>query len=123
MQVQENLIRGIIDIVILQMLERRDMYGYELFQEIRKRSGGEIVVKDGSLYPVMYRMVSRGYIKETVVLVGKRRTRKYYHLTDIGREHLYNMNNEFDRLKRGLDNIMNYVEPPEETDQLQMELP
>lgn len=112
MQIQENLIRGIIDIVILQMLENRDMYGYELFQEIRKRSGGEIVVKDGSLYPVMYRMVSHGYIKETTVLVGKRRTRKYYHITDPGREHLHSMKAEFDRLKRGLDNIINYKEEP-----------
>lgn len=98
------------------MLDERDMYGYELFQEIRKRSGGEIVVKDGSLYPAMYRMVGRGYIKETVVLVGKRRTRKYYHLTDTGREYLHSMKNAFDSLKKGLDNIINYRENSETDD-------
>ncbi|MCM1529118.1 MAG: PadR family transcriptional regulator [Alistipes sp.] len=110
MQAQENLIRGVIDIVILLMLEKRDMYGYELFQAVKDRSGGEIAIKDGSLYPVMYRMVSRDYVRENTVLVGKRRTRKYYHITDLGKEHLHIMLEEFNRLRRGLDNIVNSKE-------------
>lgn len=108
MVIQESLIRGNIDIVVLHLLQERDMYGYEIIQQLNIRSDGEFTVKFGSLYPVMYRMIERGILTEETVLVGKRRIRKYYHLTDIGTEYLETIKSEYFRIASGMNKILNY---------------
>jgi PadR family transcriptional regulator PadR len=85
MHIQENLKRGTAEIVLLHLLQQRSMYGYEIMQEMKARSNGKFILKDGSMYPILYRMIDKGLIKAERVLVGKRRTRVYYHLTDAGK--------------------------------------
>ena len=57
MQVRENLKRGTVEMILLHLLQERDMYGYELLQEMNERSKGKFTLKDGSMYPIMYRMI------------------------------------------------------------------
>lgn len=108
MVIQESLVRGNIDIAVLHLLQERDMYGYEIIQQLKIRSDGDFTVKFGSLYPVMYRMIERGILTEETVLVGKRRIRKYYHLTDIGTEYLQTIKSEYFRIVSGMNKILNY---------------
>lgn len=114
MLIQESLMRGNIDVALLHLLHERDMYGYELVQEMKKRSGGLFVVKDGSMYPVMYRMIERGVLAEEAVLVGKRRIRKYYHLTPYGLEYLEEITKEYYKVLEGMDKLLNYKEEKSE---------
>lgn len=107
MMIQESLMRGNIDVAILHLLNERDMYGYELVQEMKKRSDGLFIVKDGSMYPVLYRMIERGVLAEEAVLVGKRRIRKYYHLTPYGLEYLDKITKEYYKVLDGMDKIIN----------------
>ena len=72
--------RGVMALILLSLLRREDMYGYQLVQETERRSGGRLKTQEGSLYPVLYRLQEQGLISDRRVLVGKRMTRVYYHL-------------------------------------------
>ena len=113
MQVRENLKRGTVEMVLLHLLQERDMYGYELLQLMNERSVGKFTLKDGSMYPIMYRMIDKGLITDKQVLVGKRRTRVYYHLTDEGKKYLEELKAEYFFITEGISNILNYQEEKE----------
>ena len=83
-----NYQRGVASLVLLALLKQQDMYGYQLVQEAEKQSRGALVMQEGSLYPVLYRLLEAGYISDRKELVGKRMTRIYYHLEPKGAEYL-----------------------------------
>ncbi|MDE6781538.1 MAG: PadR family transcriptional regulator, partial [Ruminococcus sp.] len=78
MKICESLKRGTVEMVLLHLLSEREMYGYEILTEMKERSGGQFAIKDGSMYPTLYRMIDNGLIEDEQVLVGRRRTRVYY---------------------------------------------
>lgn len=88
MGVSENLKRGVTELVLLSLLAQRDMYGYEMSQELQTRSGGKFILQESSMYPTLYRLEDKGYITAFKQQVGKRRTRMYYHLEPCGLEYL-----------------------------------
>ena len=53
---QSNFRRGVMSLVLLSLLKREDMYGYQLVTEIQRLSEGKIVTQEGSLYPVLYKL-------------------------------------------------------------------
>lgn len=107
MRVRENLKRGTIEMVLLHLLSEREMYGYEILSEMRERSGGQFAIKDGSMYPILYRMIDKGLIEDEQVLVGRRRTRVYYHITDYGKEYLENIKEEYKFVTNGINELLN----------------
>jgi len=109
-QVREHFKRGVSEIAILHLLNERDMYGYELLREIGKRSQNKFVLKYSSLYPVLYRLIDKGIISDTQKLVGKRRTRVYYHLTEMGKEYYEELKSEYYYITEGFNYLMNYQE-------------
>ncbi|MGN0615660.1 PadR family transcriptional regulator [Ruminococcus flavefaciens] len=114
MQVRENLKRGTVEMILLHLLQGRDMYGYELLQEMNERSKGKFTLKDGSMYPILYRMIDKGLITDEQVLVGRRRTRVYYHLTDEGKKYLNEIKEEYFFITEGISNILNFKEESNE---------
>ena len=85
---QASFRRGVMSLVILSLLKREDMYGYQLVQETEKSSGGRLTTQEGSLYPVLYKLLDQGLISDQKVQVGKRMTRVYYHLEPAGAQRL-----------------------------------
>ena len=57
MSINENLRRGTIDLLLLTLLQEEDMYGYQLSQQLARRSGGLYTMTEGSMYPSLYRML------------------------------------------------------------------
>jgi len=108
MQVRENLKRGTAEMILLHLLLEKDMYGYEILQEIKERSREKFILKDGSMYPILYRMIDKGLITDNQVLVGKRRTRVYYHITDEGKKYLDEIKAEYFFITEGISNILKY---------------
>lgn len=98
--------RGVMSLVILALLKREDMYGYQLVQETAQTSGGRIVTQEGSLYPVLYKLLEQGYISDRKVLVGKRMTRIYYHLEPAGEQQLQELIREYEEISTGLQQII-----------------
>ena len=80
-----ELIKGTLTTIILNLLEAKGrMYGYEIFQLVKERSDGKILLKDGSLYPALQKMHKDGLLVTEEEFIGKR-VRKYYKLTPKGK--------------------------------------
>lgn len=103
---QNSFRRGIMSLVLLSLLRREDMYGYQLVQETINLSGGRIMTQEGSLYPVLYKLQEKGYVSDRKVLVGKRMTRVYYHLEPSGLAYLHTLMEEYNAISTGLRMIM-----------------
>lgn len=100
--VQTSFRRGVMSLVILGLLKKEDMYGYQLVQETERQSGGRIVTQEGSLYPVLYKLLDQGYISDRKVQVGKRMTRIYYHLEPAGEARLNELLREYEEVTKGV---------------------
>ncbi len=94
--------------LILHLLKDEEMYGYQLTQEISKRSGGTFRITEGSMYPTLYRLIDKELISNRVELVGKRRTRVYYKIEPKGAEYLKKLVTEYELTNKGIASIMNY---------------
>ena len=105
--IEENLKRGIPEMLILRMLSDEDMYGYQMINEMNMRGKGLIDIKEGSLYGPLYRLIDKNYISENKVLVGKRRTRVYYHLEPLGVEYLNTIVDVYSKITEAVNLIMN----------------
>ena len=103
---QVSFRRGVMSLVILALLKREDMYGYQLVQEIARSSGGRISTQEGSLYPVLYRLLDQGLISDRKVQVGKRMTRVYYHLDSAGEARLLALIREYEETTQGVFQII-----------------
>lgn len=86
--VEENIRSGLIEVIILSMLSKEDMYAYDIKQTVEEKSGGLIRLRDGSMYGPLYRMLERKLISSRQELVGEKRFRNYYHLEERGKEYL-----------------------------------
>ena len=103
---QASFRRGVMTLVILALLKREDMYGYQLVQECERASGGALVTQEGSLYPVLYKLLDSGMISDYRVKSGKRMTRVYYHLEPAGTARLDELIQEYTEITRGIFNII-----------------
>lgn len=108
---QNSFRRGVMSLVILSLLKREDMYGYQLVQETYRLSGGCITTQEGSLYPVLYKLQDQGLISDRKVQVGKRMTRIYYHLEPAGAVRLEELIFEYNEISRGIQMILGGIEP------------
>lgn len=104
---QSSFRRGAMSLVLVALLRREDMYGYQLVQETERASGGRLTTQEGSLYPVLYKLLDQGLISDKKVLVGKRMTRIYYHLEPSGEKRLEELIAEYEEITRGVLNIIN----------------
>ena len=103
---QSSFRRGVMSLVILALLKKEDMYGYQLVQETIQTSGGRIVTQEGSLYPVLYKLLDQGLISDRKVQVGKRMTRIYYHLEPAGEVRLQELIQEYESITQGVHMII-----------------
>jgi len=99
-EVSKQLKKGVIEILILSLLREEKMYGYQLIQELDARSCGVFKMKEGTLYPVLYRLEDSKYIDSCWEQDHERRSvpRKYYMITDEGIKSLENMKQELETL-------------------------
>jgi transcriptional regulator len=79
-----ELKKGSAELLILSLVEDQPRHGYDLCQLIERRSDGALRFKAASLYPLLYRLECRGWIKGRWVESGGRR-RRYYRITAEGR--------------------------------------
>lgn len=85
-QVQLKLMKGVLDLVVLGLLQRRSMHGYEIITRIRKIFG--VYFGSSTIYPLLNTLEKKGYVKSEWD-VSNERPRKMYKLTTEGEELLY----------------------------------
>jgi len=80
-----ELKKGSAELLVLSLVEARARHGYEIGKLIEERSGGALRYNIASLYPLLYRLEKRGWIKGQWVEKAGQRRRRYYRLTPTGR--------------------------------------
>ncbi len=82
-----DYLNGVPELLLLRLLNRQPMHGYELVQGIRILTGGVLAFGEGCVYPILHRLEADGLIRGTREAVGGR-TRVVYRLTPTGRKRL-----------------------------------
>ena len=90
-----NLKRASVELILLSLLCEEPMYGYQLAQEIKKRSNGQFSLMEASMYPVLGRLKEQGDVTMETVQKTPKSKRVYYHITEMGRNHLAQMKQIF----------------------------
>jgi DNA-binding PadR family transcriptional regulator len=79
-----ELVRSSTDLVILTLLLKRPMYGYEILVSLADRGNGQFQLKQGTLYPLLYRLEREGWIRANWETPPNGKQRKVYSLTAEG---------------------------------------
>ncbi|MGN0455776.1 MAG: PadR family transcriptional regulator [Acutalibacteraceae bacterium] len=105
-QNQDNFKRGTAEMLVLYLLSKEDLYGYQITHSFAEKSNGAYTMLEGSLYPILYKLTKNGCITDYVVPAGAKRTRRYYHLEEKGKEYLKEILSEYDAVMAGIDKIL-----------------
>ncbi|SFQ70550.1 MULTISPECIES: PadR family transcriptional regulator [unclassified Bacillus (in: firmicutes)] len=101
-----ELLKGSTSLIVLQMLQERDMYGYELVKELDKRSDHHLQVKEGTLYPALHKLENQEYIECYWQEQEKGPARKYYRITAAGKEMLDEKTQEWNQFVKVMNKVM-----------------
>jgi PadR family transcriptional regulator, regulatory protein PadR len=101
-----DLLQGTLDMLILRVLNNGKMHGWGIAQHIHLVSRDILKVEEGSLYPALYRMEEKGWIKSEWGLSENNRRAKYYELTKAGRKQLETEKQGWDRMCLAISEVL-----------------
>lgn len=101
-----ELVKGSTSLILLQLLNERDMYGYELVKELEQRSDNGLSVKEGTLYPALHKLEKQEYIECYWRQQEKGPARKYYRITKPGKELLLEKVREWQDFVQVMNKVM-----------------
>lgn len=84
MTIDKNLITGSTAMLVLKLLEDKNMYGYQMIEELAKRSDNTFSLKAGTLYPLLHNLEAQDMVSSYEEKADNGRMRKYYRLTKNG---------------------------------------
>ena len=100
-----ELKKGSAELLILSLVETRARHGYEISKLIESRSDGSLKFNIASLYPLLYRLEKRGWLKGRWVEKAGERRRRYYRLTAEGRKVLAAQRNTWREFVEAINRI------------------
>jgi len=100
-QTNPPFMSGVPELLLLRLLQQREMYGYELVGSIKEATGSAITLGEGVIYPVLHALERSGALKARRKPVNGR-TRVYYSLTPKGRQRLDRLQGEWQRVESGV---------------------
>src|SRR3569832_2103219 len=101
-----DLLQGTLDLIVLKALSWGPMLGFGLARWIQLTTDDVLQVEEGSLYPALYRMENRGWIKAQWALTENGRRAKYYKLTATGKRQLEAESRSWDAVSGAIAKIM-----------------
>ena len=88
MKIEKGLLSGSTPLLVLSLLKDGDKYGYEMVEELARRSDNTFLLKEGTLYPLLHSLEKEKLVQSYTKVAHNGRERKYYQLTESGREQL-----------------------------------
>ena len=101
-----ELVRGCAELVLLTLLLSRPMYGYEILTTLEERGNGGFQFKQGTLYPLLYRLEREGWIEAAWVEPEGAKRRKTYRITRDGRRAQRTKAAEWARLQAAVEALL-----------------
>ncbi len=105
MRIERELMRGAGPVAVLKLLERGEMYGYELVEALAKRTDGVLSMGQSTLYPLLYNLEAKGLIESVRREAPGGRERRYYRLTQRGRTRLTEQVREWQALSEAMQSL------------------
>ena len=103
MKFESQLLKGVAPVVVLEILTRGPMYGYELSQAIEQRSGQILTLGKGTLYPLLYNLEAKKLVTGKWEQNQSNRKRRYYSITSKGKGELAKQKEQLKELTTGLN--------------------
>ena len=94
--------KGVLELIVLESVRTKDMYGYELVEEVSK----VVDVKEGTIYPLLKRLTNEKYFETYLRESSEGPPRKYYHLTKAGEMYKDELKNEWLQFN---ESVMNFI--------------
>jgi len=101
-----ELLKGTLSLLILSMLSRKSMYGYEIASTVHRDTDGTFTWREGSLYPNLHKLQADGLIVGEWEEKEAGRKRRYYHITDAGRAALAEKMQSWRQLCEGVNRVL-----------------
>lgn len=95
--------KGVLEICVLALISKKDMYGYEIVQNISK----VINVNEGTIYPILRRLTKDEYFESYILESSEGPARKYYKITNLGKDYLDKMMKEWNDFVIAVSLILN----------------
>lgn len=96
---------GVPELLLLRVLSRGEMYGYELVKAVRAATDDAITLGEGVVYPALYGLEQRGALRASRKTVNGR-SRVYYRITAKGKRRLADLKNEWERITGGISTAL-----------------
>ncbi|MCQ2516430.1 MAG: PadR family transcriptional regulator [Saccharofermentans sp.] len=98
--------KGVLDLCVLTILSKGDSYGYDVADTLSQK----IQLSDGTVYPILRKLASDGYVSTYLKESQNGPPRKYYHLTDEGKKLLVEEKNDWDTFTKAVKEILEGIE-------------
>ena len=105
-----ELLQGTLDMLTLKVAALRPIHGYAILQRIQQISKDALQIRQGSLYPALYRLENRGWLKAEWKISEGGREAKFYTLTKAGRHQLEAETAGWKRLCEAISLVLDAVE-------------
>lgn len=109
MSESRDLVKGTLDMLVLRTLAIEPMHGWGIAERLRTMSSDALVVNDGSLYPSLQRLKSKGWIRSRWALTENNRRARYYELTGAGMRQLERERREWRRSVDAVDRVLDFA--------------
>ena len=106
MKFDKGLMAGSGTMLVLSLLEGGDMYGYQMIEELARRSNDLFQMQEGTLYPILHGLEREGALTSCERRADTDRTRKYYHLTEKGKRLLEEKQREWSVYAEAVNRIL-----------------
>lgn len=106
MKVSKEMLKGSTVVLVLSLLEKEPMYGYQMTKEIEKKSNGVFSFKEGTLYPILHSLEADGRVEAYWWGEEGSRRRKYYKITEKGKNLLKEKQKEWVTFRSAVDKVI-----------------
>ena len=108
MKIDKSLISGSTTMLLLKLLEEKDMYGYEMIEVLRERSQNVVELKAGTLYPLLHNLEEKGLLTVYEREAGNK-VRKYYSITKNGKKTLDEKKGEWELYSKAVASVLGMI--------------
>ena len=108
LKVSRELLKGSTNLLVLSLLEKENMYGYQMIRKLSEKSQNVFELQEGTLYPILHSLEEKNYISsywdET-----RAKKRKYYAITNKGKKYLKEIKQEWKNFSYGVNQVVGGV--------------